>query len=86
MHSYIAQILLKLIEINLQFTNCISFFVIARCDNKSRPLIKPYKFSNKRLRDLGLEFTPIKESLYNMILSLQEKGDLPTTVVPRASL
>uniref|UniRef100_A0A0E0IH31 NAD-dependent epimerase/dehydratase domain-containing protein n=2 Tax=Oryza nivara TaxID=4536 RepID=A0A0E0IH31_ORYNI len=57
-----------------------------KCDNKSRPLIKPYKFSNKRLRDLGLKFTPIKESLYNMILSLQEKGDLPTTVVPRASL
>uniref|UniRef100_A0A0E0LZ11 NAD(P)-binding domain-containing protein n=1 Tax=Oryza punctata TaxID=4537 RepID=A0A0E0LZ11_ORYPU len=58
-----------------------------KCDDKSRPLIKPYKFSNKRLRDLGLKFTPIKESLYNMILSLQEKGDLPTTtIVPRASL
>uniref|UniRef100_I1QMG1 Cinnamoyl-CoA reductase n=1 Tax=Oryza glaberrima TaxID=4538 RepID=I1QMG1_ORYGL len=64
---------------------CVSA-VLHRCDNKSRPLIKPYKFSNKRLRDLGLKFTPIKESLYNMILSLQEKGDLPTTVVPRASL
>ncbi|XP_015696562.1 cinnamoyl-CoA reductase 1-like isoform X2 [Oryza brachyantha] len=58
---------------------------LLRCEDSSEPMIKPYKFSNQKLTDLGLEFTPIRESLFNMVLSLQEKGDLPA-MVPRSSL
>ncbi|KAL6600303.1 hypothetical protein ACP70R_045103 [Stipagrostis hirtigluma subsp. patula] len=42
-----------------------------------KPLLRPYKFSNRRLRSLGLEFTPIRESLRRTVISLQENGHLP---------
>uniref|UniRef100_A0A0D9XBS5 NAD-dependent epimerase/dehydratase domain-containing protein n=1 Tax=Leersia perrieri TaxID=77586 RepID=A0A0D9XBS5_9ORYZ len=34
-----------------------------KCEDNTKPMIKPYKFSNQRLKDLGLQFTPVKESL-----------------------
>ncbi|KAF7081260.1 hypothetical protein CFC21_085222 [Triticum aestivum] len=49
-------------------------------EDDGKPMAKPYRFSNQRLRDLGLEFTPLKESLYDMVVSLQQHGHLP--VVP----
>uniref|UniRef100_A0A0E0LZ09 NAD-dependent epimerase/dehydratase domain-containing protein n=1 Tax=Oryza punctata TaxID=4537 RepID=A0A0E0LZ09_ORYPU len=47
-----------------------------KCED-SKPMVQPFKFSNQRLRDLGLTFTPIKESLYNTLICLREKGHLP---------
>jgi cinnamoyl-CoA reductase len=43
-------------------------------------MAKPYKFSNQRLRDLGLEFTSLRESLYETVTCLQKKGHLPLPV------
>uniref|UniRef100_A0A0E0B0D7 NAD-dependent epimerase/dehydratase domain-containing protein n=2 Tax=Oryza TaxID=4527 RepID=A0A0E0B0D7_9ORYZ len=50
--------------------------VLHRCED-SKQMVQPFKFSNQRLRDLGLTFTPIKESLYNTLICLREKGHLP---------
>ncbi|XP_039134847.1 cinnamoyl-CoA reductase 1-like isoform X2 [Dioscorea cayenensis subsp. rotundata] len=47
------------------------------CEDKVHPRVNPYKFSNQRLQELGLEYTPIKKSLYETVKSLQEKGHLP---------
>jgi cinnamoyl-CoA reductase len=33
--------------------------------------------SNQKLRDLGLEFRPASQSLYETVKCLQEKGHLP---------
>jgi cinnamoyl-CoA reductase len=33
--------------------------------------------SNQKLQDLGLEFRPVSQSLYETVKSLQEKGHLP---------
>ncbi|CAL5327582.1 unnamed protein product [Camellia sinensis] len=43
------------------------------CKDETKPRIKPYKFSNQKLKDLGLEFTPVRQSLYDTVKSLQEK-------------
>ncbi|XP_044495984.1 cinnamoyl-CoA reductase 1-like [Mangifera indica] len=51
--------------------------VPTKCSDVKNPRVKPYKFSNKKLRDLGLEFTPAKQCLYDAVKSLQEKGHLP---------
>ncbi|KAK9149809.1 hypothetical protein Scep_008566 [Stephania cephalantha] len=48
-----------------------------KCSDEVNPKVKPYKISNQRLKDLGLEFTPIKQSLYETVKSLQEKGIIP---------
>lgn len=48
-----------------------------RCSDETKPRAKPYKFSNQKLKDLGLEFTPVKQCLYETVKSLQEKGHLP---------
>lgn len=48
-----------------------------KCKDDNKPMVKPYKMSNKKLRDLGLEFTPTKQLLYETVKSLQEKGHLP---------
>ncbi|KAJ0536822.1 putative cinnamoyl-CoA reductase [Helianthus annuus] len=48
-----------------------------KCKDETKPRAKPYKFSNHKLKDLGLEFTPVKQSLYETVKSLQEKGHLP---------
>jgi cinnamoyl-CoA reductase len=33
--------------------------------------------SNQKLRDLGLEFRPVSQSLYDTVKNLQEKEHLP---------
>ncbi|KAG0535409.1 hypothetical protein BDA96_04G364100 [Sorghum bicolor] len=51
--------------------------VTAKCEDDGKPMAKPFKFSNQRLRDLGLEFTPLRKSLYETVVCLQQKGHLP---------
>jgi cinnamoyl-CoA reductase len=48
-----------------------------KCKDETKPRAKPYKFSNQKLKDLGFEFTPVKQSLYETVKSLQEKGHIP---------
>ncbi|KAJ4843980.1 NADPH-cytochrome p450 reductase [Turnera subulata] len=48
-----------------------------KCSDEKNPWKKPYKFTNQKLKDLGLEFTPVKQCLYETVKSLQEKGHLP---------
>ncbi|GAU27855.1 hypothetical protein TSUD_114360 [Trifolium subterraneum] len=47
-----------------------------RCSDEKNPRVKPHIFSNKKLRDLGLEFTPVSQCLYETVKSLQEQGHL----------
>ncbi|KAF7086813.1 hypothetical protein CFC21_090072 [Triticum aestivum] len=58
--------------------------ITAKCEDDDNSMAKPYKFSNRRLRELGLEFTPLRESLYETVMCLQKKGYLPLPVVPIA--
>ncbi|KAI8529379.1 hypothetical protein RHMOL_Rhmol12G0221100 [Rhododendron molle] len=53
--------------------------VPTKCKDETKPRAKPYKFSNRKLKDLGLglEFTTVKQSLYETVKSLQDKGHLP---------
>ncbi|CAM0943053.1 unnamed protein product [Alopecurus aequalis] len=46
-------------------------------EGSGKPMVKPYRFSNRRLMDLGMEFTPMRQSLYDTVVSLQQKGHLP---------
>ncbi|GJY11032.1 cinnamoyl-CoA reductase 1-like protein [Tanacetum coccineum] len=48
-----------------------------KCKDETKPRAKPYKFSNQKLKDLGLELKIVKQSLYETVKSLQEKGHLP---------
>nr|CAB3469608.1 unnamed protein product [Digitaria exilis] len=48
-----------------------------RCSDEVNPRKEPYKISNQRLRDLGLEFTPAAQALYETVICFQEKGILP---------
>ncbi|CAA2952758.1 cinnamoyl- reductase 1-like [Olea europaea subsp. europaea] len=48
-----------------------------KCSDEKNPRRKPYEFSNQKLKDLGLEFTPVKQCLYDTVKSLQEKGHIP---------
>ncbi|XP_054779886.1 cinnamoyl-CoA reductase 1-like [Prosopis cineraria] len=48
-----------------------------KCSDEKNPRVKPYKFSNQKLKDLGLEFTPVKQALYETVKNLQDKGHLP---------
>ncbi|KAF8021650.1 hypothetical protein BT93_G1945 [Corymbia citriodora subsp. variegata] len=57
-----------------------------KCSDEVNPRAKPYKFSNQKLRDLGLEFTPVKQCLYETVKSLQEKGHLPVPPPPEDSV
>jgi len=50
---------------------------LCRCSDEKNPRAKPYTFSNQKLKDLGLEFTPVSQCLYETVKSLQEKGHLP---------
>ncbi|KAH9715801.1 Cinnamoyl-CoA reductase 1 [Citrus sinensis] len=43
----------------------------------TNPRAKPYKYSNHKIKDLGLKFTPVRQCLYDSVKSLQEKGHLP---------
>ncbi|KAG0537128.1 hypothetical protein BDA96_03G121500 [Sorghum bicolor] len=51
--------------------------ITTKCKDENKPVIKPYKFSTQRLSALGMKFTPLKESLYNTVVSLQENGHIP---------
>ncbi|KAG6529862.1 cinnamoyl-CoA reductase 1-like [Zingiber officinale] len=48
-----------------------------KCSDEVNPRKKPYNFSNQALRQLGVEFRPVSQSLYETAKSLQEKGHLP---------
>uniref|UniRef100_A0A0D9WMN2 NAD-dependent epimerase/dehydratase domain-containing protein n=1 Tax=Leersia perrieri TaxID=77586 RepID=A0A0D9WMN2_9ORYZ len=52
----------------------------SRCSDEVNPRKQPYKISNRRLRELGVEFTPVEQCLYETVLSFQEKGILPVVV------
>lgn len=52
-------------------------FDLCRCSDEKNPRVKPYIFSNQKLKDLGLEFTPVKQCLYDTVKNLQENGHLP---------
>uniref|UniRef100_A0A0D9XDS7 cinnamoyl-CoA reductase n=1 Tax=Leersia perrieri TaxID=77586 RepID=A0A0D9XDS7_9ORYZ len=47
------------------------------CSDEVNPRKQPYKMSNKKLQDLGLQFIPVSDSLYETVKSLQVKGHLP---------
>ena len=51
--------------------------LFSRCEDDGKPMAKPFKFSNQRLKNLGLEFTPLKKSLYEAVVCMQQKGHLP---------
>ncbi|KAG6728154.1 hypothetical protein I3842_02G158900 [Carya illinoinensis] len=57
-----------------------------KCSDEKNPRAKPYKFSNQKLKDLGLEFTPVKQSLYDTVKSLQQKAILPVLKQQQVSL
>lgn len=57
-----------------------------KCSDEKNPRAKPYKFTNKKLKDLGLEFTPVKQALYDTVKCLQEKGHLPLPKQPEDSV
>ncbi|CAA7407305.1 unnamed protein product [Spirodela intermedia] len=50
--------------------------VPTKCSDEVNPRAKPFKFSNQGLRDLGLSFIPVKQSLHDTVKCLQEKGHL----------
>uniref|UniRef100_A0A0E0FK90 NAD-dependent epimerase/dehydratase domain-containing protein n=1 Tax=Oryza nivara TaxID=4536 RepID=A0A0E0FK90_ORYNI len=56
--------------------------ITTRCEDNSKPMVKPYQFSVQRLEALGMQFTPLKESLYKTVISLQDKGHLPAISPP----
>uniref|UniRef100_A0ACD5ZBL8 Uncharacterized protein n=1 Tax=Avena sativa TaxID=4498 RepID=A0ACD5ZBL8_AVESA len=62
--------------------------VTVKYEDDGKPMAQPYRFSNRRLKDLGLEFTPVKTSLYETVISLQQKGHLllPAPLPKRALL
>ncbi|RLN05175.1 cinnamoyl-CoA reductase 1-like [Panicum miliaceum] len=61
--------------------------VTAKCEDDGKPRARPYGFSNQRLRDLGLEFTPMEKSLYEAVISMQKMGHLPIIAKqPRANM
>ncbi|KAK7255136.1 hypothetical protein RIF29_28540 [Crotalaria pallida] len=65
----------ELVEILAKFFP--EYPIPTKCSDEKNPRVKPYIFSNQKLKDLGLEFTPVKQCLYETVKSLQEKGHLP---------
>lgn len=57
-----------------------------KCSDEKNPRAQPYKFSNQKLKDLGLEFTPVKQCLYDTVKSLQEKGVLQVPTQKKDSI
>nr|DAD45223.1 TPA_asm: hypothetical protein HUJ06_003453 [Nelumbo nucifera] len=47
-----------------------------KCSDATNPRVKPYKFSNQKLKEMGIKFTPVKQGVYDTVKSLQEKGHL----------
>jgi cinnamoyl-CoA reductase len=50
---------------------------ICRCSDEKNPRKQNYKLTNQKIKDLGIEFVPVKQCLYETVKSLQEKGILP---------
>ncbi|KAL9407023.1 hypothetical protein Peur_003995 [Populus x canadensis] len=49
-----------------------------KCSDEKNPRKQPHKFTNQKIKDLGnIDFTPVKQCLYETVKSLQEKGHLP---------
>ncbi|KAB5573118.1 hypothetical protein DKX38_000312 [Salix brachista] len=48
-----------------------------KCSDEKNPRKQPYKFTNQKIKDLGIEFIPVKQCLYETVKSLQENGHLP---------
>lgn len=48
-----------------------------RCSDEVKPRARPLTFSNQKLKDMGIHFVPVKQCLYETVMSLQEKGLLP---------
>uniref|UniRef100_A0A0E0CSY1 NAD-dependent epimerase/dehydratase domain-containing protein n=1 Tax=Oryza meridionalis TaxID=40149 RepID=A0A0E0CSY1_9ORYZ len=69
-----AQLLQMLMDLFPQYN------IAAKCDDKGKPMVKPYEFSNQRLKDLGLEFTPLRKSLYEAVICMQRNGHLPVVL------
>ncbi|CAL1376184.1 unnamed protein product [Linum trigynum] len=49
-----------------------------KCSDEKKPRAEPHKFNCQKVKELGLEFTPVKQCLYETVKSLQEKGHLAT--------
>ncbi|KAJ6945485.1 hypothetical protein NC651_000514 [Populus alba x Populus x berolinensis] len=48
-----------------------------KCSDEKNPRKQNYKLTNQKIKDLGIEFVPVKQCLYETVKSLQEKGILP---------
>ncbi|KAF7067920.1 hypothetical protein CFC21_073737 [Triticum aestivum] len=61
--------------------------ITSKCEEDDKLMASPYKFSNQRLEDLGLEFTDMRRTLYETVICLQQKGHV-RIIVPyqRSSL
>nr|GLL29269.1 cinnamoyl-CoA reductase 1-like [Ipomoea trifida] len=51
-----------------------------KCKDEAKPKVIPYKFTNQKIKNLGLEFMPVKQCLYETVKSLQENGHLPIPI------
>ncbi|VAI22534.1 unnamed protein product [Triticum turgidum subsp. durum] len=51
--------------------------ITSKCQGNDKPMVSPYRFSNQRLEDLGLEFTDMTKTLYETVICLQQKGHVP---------
>nr|GMD10573.1 cinnamoyl-CoA reductase 1-like [Ipomoea batatas] len=54
--------------------------VPTKCKDEMKPRAIPYKFNNEKIKNMGLEFTPVKQCLYETVKSLQENGHLPVPI------
>ncbi|KAH7428814.1 hypothetical protein KP509_09G018800 [Ceratopteris richardii] len=46
------------------------------CSNQKGPSVQPYQISNKKLSSMGFAFTPLRKSLHDTVLNLQERNDI----------
>ncbi|GJM87310.1 hypothetical protein PR202_ga03251 [Eleusine coracana subsp. coracana] len=57
--------------------------VTAECEDDGMPMANPYTSSpSQRIKDLGLQFTPLNKSLYEAVISMQQNGHLPVIPFP----
>ncbi|KAL9244730.1 hypothetical protein vseg_018469 [Gypsophila vaccaria] len=57
-----------------------------KCSDEVNPRAKPYKFSNQKVKDLGLEFTGVRQCLYETVKCLEDKGHLPIPPQPQDAI
>ncbi|KAF3325855.1 cinnamoyl-CoA reductase 2-like protein [Carex littledalei] len=55
--------------------------ITMRCKDEKSPRNKGFIFNNQKLKDMGIEFTPVRECLYETVKSLQEKQILPVVIL-----